>query len=191
MKSIRTLDKRRAVSPVIATVILVAVTITVAVAVSYWMSNITGQYTSFEKIEIQSGYAVNVEDLLITTPAVLGDDPSTTPEIETDFVLVPAFDVSGSGWMITLGLKNSGTSTATITSVFINDKPIDQLNILCPEINPVLAEPTKLTIESGESITVIIIINDVEAVTYSSGTTINIKLHSASGMDYIRLIKLS
>lgn len=36
------LKKRRAVSPVIATVILVAVAITVAVGVSYWMSGIAG-----------------------------------------------------------------------------------------------------------------------------------------------------
>ena len=44
--------KRKAVSPVIATVILVAVAITVAVAVSYWMGGIKTQYTLFESAEI-------------------------------------------------------------------------------------------------------------------------------------------
>ena len=44
--------KKRAVSPVIATVILVAVAITVAVAVSYWMGGIIPQYTKFESAEI-------------------------------------------------------------------------------------------------------------------------------------------
>jgi len=43
---------------VIATVILVSVTIVVAVAVSYWMGGIAGIYTRFEKIEISSCYAV-------------------------------------------------------------------------------------------------------------------------------------
>ena len=51
------LQKRKAVSPVIATVILVAVAITVAVGVSYWMGGISSQYTQFEKVEIQTGYA--------------------------------------------------------------------------------------------------------------------------------------
>lgn len=49
---------RKAVSPVISTVILVAVAITVAVAVAYWMGGIAGQYTKFEKVEIQSGVCV-------------------------------------------------------------------------------------------------------------------------------------
>jgi FlaG/FlaF family flagellin (archaellin) len=47
------------VSPVIATVILVAVAITVAVAVAYWMGGIAGQYTKFEKVEIQSAVCTN------------------------------------------------------------------------------------------------------------------------------------
>lgn len=43
---------KRGISPVVATVILVAVTIVVAVAVAYWMGGITGLYTRFEKLEI-------------------------------------------------------------------------------------------------------------------------------------------
>ncbi len=54
---------RKAVSPVIATVILVAVAITVAVGVSYWMSGISSQYTQFEKVEIQTGYASSMTRL--------------------------------------------------------------------------------------------------------------------------------
>jgi len=48
----------RGLSPVIATVILVSVTIVVAVAVSHWMGGIAGLYTRFEKVEITSCYAV-------------------------------------------------------------------------------------------------------------------------------------
>jgi flagellin-like protein len=51
---------RRAVSPVIATVILVAIAITVAVAVAYWMGGIAGQYTRFEQIEIQSALLIPI-----------------------------------------------------------------------------------------------------------------------------------
>jgi len=45
---------RKGISPVIATVILVAVAITVAVSVAYWMGGISGLYTRLEKIEISS-----------------------------------------------------------------------------------------------------------------------------------------
>ena len=45
---------RKGISPVIATVILVAVAITVAVSVAYWMGGISGLYTRLEKIEVSS-----------------------------------------------------------------------------------------------------------------------------------------
>ena len=45
---------RRAVSPVIATVILVAIAITVSVAVAYWMGGIAGTFTTFEQVELAS-----------------------------------------------------------------------------------------------------------------------------------------
>ena len=51
MKS-RGLRGRKGISPVIATVILVAVAITVAVSVAFWMGGITGQYTRFEKLQV-------------------------------------------------------------------------------------------------------------------------------------------
>ena len=91
-------------------------------------------------------------------------------------------------WVITLQLKNTGSATATLTNVFVNDILADQTNIACLTINP--TTEAKVTVMSGETATVVITINDVTDVTYSSGTTINVKLHSAGGMDYIKLIKL-
>ena len=71
--------------------ILVAVTIVVAVAVSYWMGGIAGLYTRFEKVEISSAYA--------TYGAT-------------------AFNGTDAGWDITVNLKNSGSADATIESIF-------------------------------------------------------------------------
>ena len=189
MENMTKISKRKGVSPVIATVILVAVTITVAVAVAYWMSGIAGQYTQFEKDEKQSGYAETVGS--VTEVLYQTGDPEIGTVIDgvtiaVGMVRTPA---SSAGWMITLELKNSGTSTATLIGVFINDKPIDQTDIVCTQIDQ--ANDAKLPIESGTSVTVAITIDDVPAVTYSSGTTLNIKLHSAAGMDYIRLVQLS
>ena len=154
------IQTRKAVSPVIATVILVAVAITVSVGVSYWMGGISAQYTQFEKIEIQTGYST------YTAP---------------------------SGWVLSLSLKNSGSATSTITHLFVNDVPVDLTaaatwagaNSTVTDI-PI----TGLSLAAGESDDVLIWIDQGYA-TLSSGTTVNVKLHSAGGMDYIKLIRLT
>ena len=174
MKSQNTiLRRRRAVSPVIATVIIVAVTITVAVAVSYWMSGIASQYTAFEKVEIQTGYATRV----LNTGTFVG-------------------------WNITMTLQNTGSADSTLTQVFVNEVPVDKYKpattklvfgtgaeeVSAAEIG-VSFGVDGLTLESGQRSEFYILI-DKAVGELSAGTTVNLKIHSAGGMDYIRLIKL-
>jgi len=159
----RKITNRKAVSPVIATVILVAVAITVSVAVSYWMSGISAQYTQFEKIEIQTGYSTKT---------------------------------IGSGWILNLELKNSGSAAATITTVFVNEGPLNHTDVTGYAAATWVADNIAvdfaiagMTLESGQSDTVQIFVP--EGWNYmSSGTTLDVKLHSANGNDYIKLIKL-
>jgi len=156
------LRKRRAVSPVIATVILVAVAITVAVAVSYWMSGISSQYTQFEKVEIQTA--------ICTLNPTLGN------------------------WQIEVKMKNSGSKSSTITNVFINEVEVTGYDQDAPT-TPLGTISTDLTIvppfsiSSGATGTIFIWVGATYE-TLSSGTTINIKIHSAGGMDYIKLVQL-
>ncbi len=156
-----TFAKRKAVSPVIATVILVAVAITVAVAVSYWMSGISSQYTQFEKVEIQSGVCT-----------VVGDD-----------------------WAIRIKLKNTGTATATLNGLFVNDLEADEYGASAAADTQAATNMTGSTqITSGDTRIVMVWIDGADGTTpwqtMSSGTTVNIKVHSAGGMDYIKLIEL-
>jgi len=151
--------ERKAISPVIATVILVAVAITVAVGVSYWMGGISSQYTQFEKVEIATGYAQSITG----------------------------------GWNITISVKNSGSAAATITDVFVNDVPIDAYG---SKALPAAGTSTTdvpaagLPLTTGQEATIYVVIASGGTSTLSSGTTVNIKLHSAGGMDYIKLIRL-
>jgi hypothetical protein len=151
------------VSPVIATVILVAVAITVAVAVAYWMGGIAGQYTKFEKIEIQSGICVwnGTEDY----------------------------------WDITLKMKNTGTAAATLIGVFINEIEVDAYNATNPADGEAVTDMLATeTVTSGSTSTIHIYIDCVGGTTQwqdvTAGTTVNIKVHSAGGMDYIKLLEL-
>jgi len=169
---VRIIRSRRAVSPVIATVILVAVAITVAVAVAYWMGGIASQYTTFEKVEIQSGWAVK----------------NSVDEY----------------WDTTLEVKNTGSATSTLIRIFVNDMPLNSTGYdaaFDPATDFVDATRigvnfavTGKTIESGASDTIHVYISYASGSAFgslSSGTTVNFKLHSAGGMDYIKLVELS
>ena len=158
-------QERKAVSPVIATVILVAVAITVSIGVSYWMGGIAGQYTDFEKIEIQAASSTYVNG----------------------------------NWEVVMTLKNSGTATATITQVYVNEDAVDLGTVTVPNTQPV-AQVATLTVDiesdlawqltAGDSADITVWIGGAYG-TLSSGTTVNVKAHSAGGMDYIKLVQLT
>jgi len=44
------------ISPVVATVILVAIAIVIAIAVAFWATGLVGVFTRFEKIEVTAAY---------------------------------------------------------------------------------------------------------------------------------------
>jgi flagellin-like protein len=154
---VRKIKSRKAVSPVIATVILVAVAITVAVAVSYWMSGISSQYTKFEKVEIQSG--------------------------------VCTWNDTTSLWDIEMKLKNTGTATSTLIGCFINEVEVTDYNGTGTDGAIETDMTDSCTITSGQSKTIMIYVSNTWK-TVSAGTTVNVKIHSAGGMDYIKLIEL-
>lgn len=160
------LRDKRAVSPVIATVVLVAVTIVVAVAVAYWMGGIAGLYTRFEQLKVQSYNA---------------------PQVTFDSTEGHPFD--GAGWNVTIVVKNTGTADATIDQVFINGKAEDAYN----QVN--VTQGNGLSVPIGKSVTVFIgILKDGELPPYEEGftpgTSIELKLRSAAGMDYTQLLTL-
>jgi len=158
---VRKIKSRKAVSPVIATVILVAVAITVSVAVSYWMGGISSQYTKFEKVEIQSGICVK---------------NGTAPD---------------QWWNVTLKMKNTGTATSTLIGAFVNDAEVDAYSTTTPsDTEAVISMSETETIVSGQTIYINLLIDYEAYKSLSSGTTVNIKIHSAGGMDYIKLIEL-
>lgn len=49
--------KKKAISPVIATVILIAVAVAIGLAVSFWASGLTGTLTKYERLNVNVAYA--------------------------------------------------------------------------------------------------------------------------------------
>ena len=167
-------NKRRAVSPVIATVIIVAVTITVAVAVSYWMSGIAGQYTSFEKIELPVHYSQYVLDI--------GSG-------------------AGDGWNQTIELKNSGSKDATINNIFLNNIPLKNYMNGTGDVHLIAlswvdsddvedsidfaAEDILIPVPKGTTVKIVIgIPGDGATEGCTPGTTIDLKITTAAGNQY-------
>jgi len=128
------------ISPVVATVILVAIAIVIAIAVAFWASGLVGVFTRFERLEIQSIYATS----------------STS---------------------ITLFVKNTGSSSATIDNILINGVPCDASTI-CSSVNPDPASsPVTLAPAQNQTFTVTI-------TSGYSGVTLEVAVHTASGKTY-------
>ncbi|MEM2996984.1 MAG: archaellin/type IV pilin N-terminal domain-containing protein, partial [Candidatus Bathyarchaeia archaeon] len=126
---------RRGVSPVIATIIIVAVAIVMSLAVAYWMLGLGGAFTRYEKLEFQSAYV----------------------DIGTNNTDTAVFNV-------TIRLKNTGSADATLDMILLNGKPYDSYTGL-NEVSIHNASDTSLkkisdlndvTIEPGESFTLLI-----------------------------------
>ena len=163
-RSIRT--EKRALSPVIATVILISVTIVVAVSVAYWMGSIAGGYTSFEQIELPTVYA--------------------------------KWDSSLGRWNVTIELKNTGSADATIDNIFINSIPVKDYasgRIWLSYDGTNLTTSTELatlsiSINKGSSETILLQIQQSASDGFTSGTRIDIKIHTAAGREYPAQVKL-
>ncbi len=87
----------RAISTIIATIIIVSVSIVMAIAVAFWAMGIGSSFQKFEKVEFTSAYA----DYYATTPSAAGN------------------------YTVNIVLKNSGTATATISNIMLNGRPWD------------------------------------------------------------------
>jgi flagellin-like protein len=57
--------KNSGISPVVATVILVAVAIVIAIAVAFWASGLVGVFTRYEQLEVLSAYQSAADTITI------------------------------------------------------------------------------------------------------------------------------
>jgi len=86
----------RAISKLVAMVILVSVTVAISIGLALYMSGLVGGLTSYERLDIVAGYAMIVTDKF-----------------------------GNQNFQLVLNIVNRGTTEATIDSIFINDKPIN------------------------------------------------------------------
>jgi FlaG/FlaF family flagellin (archaellin) len=125
MKSFRRSIK--AVSPVIATIIIVAIAITMSIAVAYWLLGLGGSFTKFEKVEFSTAYAVTESNGNFTLTLHLKNTGSATATIQADQILYNGKPASAYGtqygptfapWCnATVIVMNPGQSNCTTISL--------------------------------------------------------------------------
>jgi len=152
---------RRGISPVVATVILVAVTIVVAVAVAYWMGGLTAIYTRFEKLEITSAYAEQTTDGYNIT---LNIKNSGSADATIDNILLNGKPPSQYAENV-IEIRGDSTTLWNGTEWKSN-----------------------LPVKAGASATITIVVKAVAP--FTPGTSIEVKIHTAAGQEYPKTITL-
>lgn len=110
------LNDRRGVSPVITTVIIVAVGITIAIAVALWMTGLVGAFMGYEKIEIRSCFATgnNNDGWVITISYInTGSSPASIDNVFVNNVPIDTWGITADPelpWSANVG----GAETVTL-----------------------------------------------------------------------------
>ncbi|MEM0118161.1 MAG: archaellin/type IV pilin N-terminal domain-containing protein [Conexivisphaerales archaeon] len=161
--------KRKAVSPVIATVILIAVAVALGIAVAFWASGLTSSFSKYEKLGVNTQYA--------TIGPLTGSS---------------CLHSASTCWTVNLGGQNTGSSDATITQIQVNGVP---LTINATQVywcnasgcTPTGATSSTLSVPSGASFTIKFELDNINLLpskTFTSGQTIQVTIITAAGNNY-------
>ena len=96
----------RAISPVIATVILIAVAVAIGLAVSFWASGLTGTMTKFEKLEMRTAYASSTSSPAPGWNVSLGEVNTGTTDITITSIII-----NGKPYTVYTGITVNDTTT--------------------------------------------------------------------------------
>ena len=154
----------KGISTIIATIIIVAISIVMAIAVAYWAMGIGFSFTKFEKVEFISIYA----------------DPRTS---YNGTITQPDGNLfNGTAFPVYLVLKNTGTAAATIDNIFIDTRPfrafanVSQSGLMGVTLNVGTQISGRIYLPVGG--------------TWSSGNTVAITISTAAGREYPNFVVL-
>ena len=170
MKSFRRSIK--AVSPVIATIIIVAIAITMSIAVAYWLLGLGGSFTKFEKVEFVTAY--------VTGDAANGYNVTMSLKNTGSATATIAYNVTqynGRPDAYYVNAANYGSNHFNWTTIpsdtFTMDPgaAVDMTIVLPATTTPINEFLTTVT-------------------PFSSGMTLEITLHTTGGKDYPKALVL-
>jgi len=110
---------RRAVSPVIATVILIAVAVAIGIAVAFWASGLTTSFSKYEKLGVNAGWATKITSPVTGWVVNLqgdnsGSSAATVSQVQVNGVPWPTTGGPTGNWSISVtGTGSAGTTIAS------------------------------------------------------------------------------
>jgi hypothetical protein len=142
-------------SIVISTIIIIAISITMAIAMSFWAMGIGDSLTKFEKLEFVTAYA--------------GDTQVTY--------------LGRACFQIFIQVKNTGTNTATINNIFLDNKPYNAASSRTP--GGILAYQTGIygvILQTGQALggSVYLPVGGL----WNSGDYVDLELETSAGRHY-------
>ena len=161
----------RAVSPVIATIIIVAVAIVMSIAVAYWMLGLVGTFTRYEKLEIITMYAERVNDVNNGWNITAKLKSTGTAAATVNLILLNGRPASS---------FNAATGSANVTIYYGTN--LASLELQDVEEKPVTIEP------GGEVFFRIFIASNTPG--FKSGVSVEVTFHTAAGSDYPKVVVL-
>jgi hypothetical protein len=156
---------KRAVSAVIATVIIVAVTIAIAIAVAYWMGGLATIFTRFEKLEVSSAYVVQ-------------------DAITKDYVITLHY--------VNTGATATSIDMISLNGVPLNVVPTQWTPVPTLGIDfGTLPSPCPTGVAKSGTITFAPKTADLSGNQLNAGVTVTITIHTTGGKDYHASVTLS
>jgi len=153
----------KAVSPVIATIIIVAIAIVMSIAVAYWLLGLGSSFTKYEKVEFTTGY-------------VTGTGQTADPYVIH----------------LSLKNTGSAAATVAPTLTLYNGRPDTYYTVGGVTFTQTWA-PTTGAMDPGATATGTITLPTAypAGVTgFVSGMTLEITLHTTGGKDYPKVVTL-
>ncbi len=178
---------KKGISTIIATIIIVSVSIVMAIAVAYWAMGIGNSFTKYEKVEFISVYA----DYNQAVPPVATIPSQNVTDVNGTIITIP--EIPGkpgipANYTINIVLKNTGTAAATISNIFLNGRPFDRgyNNTVVQErlVGAYLAAGD--TTPDGARI----FLPDIASGDWSHGNSVDVVIQSAAGRSYSNTVVL-
>jgi FlaG/FlaF family flagellin (archaellin) len=131
---LKMLNDRRGVSPVITTVIIVAVGITIAIAVALWMTGLVGAFMGYEKVEIRSAFPEPSGNTWVIHLTYLntGSSPAKIDNVFINNVPYNSWNATldtNLPWDANIGVEASHTITITSGSIYGGQKLVSGVTI--------------------------------------------------------------
>jgi flagellin-like protein len=165
--------EKKGISPVVATVILIAVAVSIAIGVAFWASSLAGSFSRTEIIKMDNSYIDS---------GINSTDGATY-------------------YNISISMRNVGSADTTITQTYINGKPLKVFwSISAVYVNSNLwidssdTDFKAISLPTGSSITILIMLPSGQPPSQSPiipGEVLEIRMETITGIHYIGTFVLS